>query len=196
MSDYRLYVVPSGPLKTNTIVLDCGGDVLVFDPAGAGVIPYLRLSKSVRVFLTHGHWDHIIGIPLLGVDEVFVHQADAPMLTDPLLNMSLKGLGVPITVSVNTTPVEEGLFRWCDGSFRVMHVPGHTPGSVAYIFNDFAIVGDFIFPDGVGRTDMPGGSMQALRGSLRKFLAEIPKDLPLYPGHGDVFTLAQWPKRK
>ncbi len=196
MKNYKLYVVAGGPLRTNTIVLDCDGDVLVFDPGGADVIPYVRLAKSIRVFLTHGHWDHILGISLLGVDEVFVHPADAPMLTDPVLNRSLEGLGVPITVSVNTIPISEGMFHWCGGSFRVMHVPGHTPGSVAYIFNDFAIVGDFIFPDGVGRTDMPGGSMQALRASLRRFLAEIPKDLLLYPGHGDAFTLAQWMRRK
>ncbi|MDD5482965.1 MAG: MBL fold metallo-hydrolase [Kiritimatiellae bacterium] len=79
-----------------------------------------------------------------------------------------------------------------DFSFRVIHTPGHSPGGVCFYFPDDHILfsGDTLFRDSVGRTDLPGGSMEQLASSL-KIIAALPPQTKIYPGHGPETTIAR-----
>lgn len=75
-------------------------------------------------------------------------------------------------------------------SFRVLHTPGHTPGSVCLAAEDHLFSGDTLFQSSCGRTDLPGGSWEQIRNSLKR-LAALETDYTVYPGHGPTTTLAQ-----
>lgn len=143
--------------------------------------------------LTHGHFDHMLttkelvatfGVPLL------LHTADAACPGDGEQNASALFFGDSMTF-----PAADRLL--CDGevltfgslSFRVLHTPGHTAGSLTYLCGGLAFTGDTLFARGYGRTDLPGGNFAALRQSLND-LAVLPPDTHIYPGHGEDATLA------
>ena len=70
----------------------------------------------------------------------------------------------------------------------MLHLPGHSPGSIALKIEDALFVGDVLFTGSIGRTDFPGGSMKAMSDSLRR-LIELDGDFDVYPGHGPATTL-------
>jgi len=187
----KIQLNPCGPLQTNTIVITHKNTTIVVDPACSDLASLGILKGHLYVVLTHGHWDHILGVPLMPVETVYIHRGDVPMLSDPMLNGSLRGIFAPITVSVKPSPMCEGVHALGDISFTVYHTPGHTPGSISLYFpgEGIAIVGDFLFADGIGRTDLPGGSSAKMRMSIRKFMKAIPGDTLIYPGHGRPFHL-------
>ncbi len=76
-------------------------------------------------------------------------------------------------------------------TFRVLHVPGHSPGSVALLVGDCAFVGDTLFAGSVGRTDLPGGDFRQLARSIRGKLYALPESTVLYPGHGPATTVGE-----
>ncbi len=194
----RFEVKSCGPLDTNTIVVRHKGTVLIFDPACKELASFSLIGGRLYVLLTHGHWDHIQALSIVPTDVVYVHKEDAPMLKDPYLNGSLRGLMLPITVSIKTVYVREGLLRLGDITMQVIHTPGHTPGSLSFYFpqDGKAIVGDFLFPGTIGRTDLPGGSSQSMRASIRKFFSMVESSTLIYPGHGRPFILRSHPLYK
>jgi glyoxylase-like metal-dependent hydrolase (beta-lactamase superfamily II) len=143
------------------------------------------------ILLTHGHIDHIAGIPGLGVDlPIWIHAADAPMLSDGMLNGGLL-FGVdwkpiePARLLSEGDEIELG-----ELSLRILHTPGHTPGSVTVDVGDGAalLVGDLIFCGSVGRTDLPGGDQEQLIASIRR-VCDGYDDPPIHCGHGESSTL-------
>ena len=67
-----------------------------------------------------------------------------------------------------------------------MHTPGHSPGSLSFVFDEFAVVGDTLFNNGIGRTDLYKGDYETLVDSIKDKLFELDGDLPLFPGHGPI----------
>ena len=105
------------------------------------------------------------------------------MLNDPKLNAGYLAR-LTVTAPDATDLAEDGKTITAAGlELKVIHTPGHTPGSVCYELEDALFTGDTVFQHGFGRTDLPGGSMQALRDSLRK-LEPLLMDHGIYPGHG------------
>lgn len=147
------------------------------------------------VFLTHGHFDHILGA--YGVQQTYgakvvVHSADVPMLTDSGINLArvngAEDVFNPVTPDII---VEDGDSLYLGNTeIKVMHTPGHTKGSVCYIVEDEKTVfsGDTLFCRTVGRTDFPGGSTEELKNSLNKLLA-LEGDYRVLPGHNRETTL-------
>ena len=189
-----------GELLTNTYF--CIGEnreCVVIDPGLDGEGIYEKLCQKnltpSYILLTHGHFDHILGVNALAEKtgaKVAIHFADEELLSDPFKNGALYFYGDRLE---KFSPVKADLFLH-DGdeiscgalSFRVIHTPGHTKGSVLFASENAVFCGDTLFAYGYGRTDLYGGSSEQLGQSLGKILA-IPGDPKLYPGHGNTSHL-------
>jgi len=185
-----------GPLETNTYVLaDPDRKVCILvDPAepGGAVERFLdQESLAVeRILLTHGHFDHIAGVPgfrARGNAPVWIHAADADMLIRPEANMSIF-IGLDIRTEPADGFLEDGsvIPFGSGGGLRVMHTPGHTPGGVCFAGDGFVLAGDTLFRGSVGRTDFPGSSERGLMQSIRNGLMTLEDNVRVYPGHGET----------
>jgi glyoxylase-like metal-dependent hydrolase (beta-lactamase superfamily II) len=173
-----------GVLKTNCYVVKGGDEGFIIDPGGSpdAIISHvLRRRLTVRLILvTHGHPDHYSAY--LDVKEalgckVVMHELD-------LETASL--MGMPIEPDVY---VDEGSTIEIRGlRFRVLHTPGHSPGSISLLGYGLIFTGDLMFKMGYGRTDLPGGSYTTLMRSLNRILS-LEGDLKVYPGHGPTINL-------
>ena len=187
-----------GPVSANTYIVtdDATGETAVID-AGACTDELLDKlkDKSVRyILLTHGHYDHILGVPALKAHtgaEVLIHKADADCFWDTEKSLA------SFDHSFSQTPMKADRLL-SDGEeihlgetvLSVLHTPGHTKGGVCYIdYQDRLIFsGDTLFCLTAGRTDFPGGSFEELMASLIT-LRNLPGDYIVYPGHNRATTL-------
>lgn len=182
-----------GSRWANTYLLtDENGVSALVDPgAPTPRLPKALEGKDVRyILLTHGHYDHITSVsPVKEITgaQVMIHRLDAPMTEDAGLNLSLLAVG-RMTASFSPDHLLEDGEELPFGGVRVLHTPGHTPGSVCFIGADFIISGDTLFEGGIGRTDFPGSDLEDMKRSLRR-LVNLPGDYAVYPGHGDATTL-------
>ncbi|MBQ3706094.1 MAG: MBL fold metallo-hydrolase [Clostridia bacterium] len=183
-----------GMISTNCYLIgrEEGDDCLVIDPGAEGrrILTAAEGRRIAAVLLTHGHFDHIAGIPELAKLQgaplpIYIHSLDQAMLTDPALNASLSLLGRKVVSLPATNLVAEGETLSLAGlDIQVLHTPGHTPGGVCYLTEGHLFTGDTLFHHGWGRTDLPGGSQKDLFASLRR-LMPLARTLPVYPGHED-----------
>lgn len=202
MINVRTYSL--GPIQTNCyIVSNKNKECIIFDPGEEGVrlIKELRANglKPLAVFLTHTHFDHIGAVEIIRETfqvPVYVHEKEVDWLADPMKNGSGKYAELPNYVV--KAPLDEHIirkeqaFEFGDFKFEAVFTPGHSPGSISYIFKEdgFAIVGDTLFDRSVGRTDLIGGSMTVLLKSIHDKLLSLPEDTIIYPGHGSYTTPA------
>lgn len=176
-----------GSYQTNCYILhpEHSGGCLVIDPGyqPETVLSLLRQKglTAQAILLTHGHFDHVGAVRELAAQpqcRVYLCPEDLsmpPMMTaGPLYYTDTYHEGDGLTLA--------GL------SFRVLHTPGHTPGSVCLLFENALFTGDTLFRGSCGRTDLPGGDWAAIVKSLKR-LAALPGDIPVYPGHGESTTL-------
>jgi len=167
-----------GQLGTNCYLIISKGELMVIDP---GVEPKKILQEIEKsktnlkyIILTHSHLDHISAVLEIKQKiktQVLIHQLERYSLSfDP--DILLK---------------EEDEIKIGDVILKVLHAPGHTSGSICLLGKDFIFTGDTLFQDGVGRTDLPGGSSKYLRESLDKLSKVLRSGMKVYPGHGKVF---------
>jgi len=185
--------IPAGPFQVLTYLLACrqSRDAVIIDPAGdEDKILAVIQTENLRVkyiLNTHGHSDHVLGNhklkSFLNV-PVCMHEADDTFFADPdIREISSQELGL--------TPADPADIRLKDkdilevGTLRieVIHTPGHTPGSVCYLAGENLFSGDTLFVGAAGRTDLVGGSLDALIESIEKRLIVLPKQTIVWPGH-------------
>jgi len=169
----------------------------VIDPGSQGykILDFIEQHniKIKYIINTHGHYDHI-GADLFLKDklgaEILVHKNDAEMLKDPMLNLSFYDDVSEIGGIVPDRLLEEGdIISVGSIELRVLHTPGHTPGSICLFSEREIFTGDTLFAGSVGRTDLPGGDMKQLKKSLENKIKTLPDHLVVYPGHGPSTTM-------
>lgn len=174
----------------------------LIDPgAQAGVIydAVVRNGWTIeKILLTHGHFDHMGAAEVLRerlVAPIYIYPEDAPYLTDPRLNLS-ENSGDPITVPHYEELYDGEIIRLKANSrfyLKVIHTPGHTPGSVTYYApeEDAAFVGDLLYQHGPGLTHFPGGNRKLLEESIINKIFTLPNNTVLLSGHSSPITVAQ-----
>lgn len=202
-STLSLQVLPGGPLETNAYLLtDMERREALLIDAPQGVAPYIKKIlkreqiKLVGLLLTHGHWDHIADAkPVSDLGPVvYGHKDDKEWFETPMAMSVAMPEGLEIEPVETIKWIEDGQTLWIMGQeIRVLHVPGHAPGSLAFYFPliGTAFVGDAIFAGSIGRTDLPGGDFKTLEASIKEKLYTLPKDTMLCPGHGQATTVEQ-----
>jgi len=165
------------------------GEALVIDPAANidGIIAQAEQNKVKIQYIvnTHGHVDHIAG----NLDmknktgaKIIIHESDAEMLTSTPA-MILKMFGAKQSPTADRTVGDGDIISVGGISLKVLHTPGHSPGSVSLYTEGYVFTGDTLFVGGVGRTDLPGGSSQVMARSIQQKLCTLPDDTKVMPGH-------------
>ncbi|MCK5821477.1 MAG: MBL fold metallo-hydrolase [Bacteroidales bacterium] len=197
MLQYKRFIF--NPIQVNTwVVYNSSGDCVIFDPGCSDEREQKELSryiseeglKPLAAIATHGHFDHIPGVsfvtsrydcPFLGneKDQVLINHAPE--------QGSLFGFSFDAKPLVFDRLVEDGECLQIGGiQLDVMHVPGHSAGSLAFYSPDsrFVVVGDVLFKGSIGRTDLPGGDYETLIKSIKDKLMTLPDETVVMPGHG------------
>lgn len=180
--DTNCYIIPSFP-DNCTYIIDPGAEAEI-------IVKQLDRKKfnDFRILLTHGHVDHILAVSELmeavPVSMLLIHKDDAPLYfsKENCIRPWLPPLDDP-PQPVFTAPQN------CE--FRMIHTPGHTPGSCCYLFErlNALFTGDTIFRLSVGRTDLPGGNHAQLLSSIKNKIYTLPENLQIFPGHGPESTI-------
>ncbi|MBO5162913.1 MAG: MBL fold metallo-hydrolase [Ruminococcus sp.] len=188
-----------GELNSNCyIAVTAPGQCIAVDVGGSPrlLLEYLKMNRLdlTKILLTHGHFDHMGGVEAVRKAtgaEVFVHESDAPMLESSALSLHSAISIMPFESVTNYEIIRDNcIIHDGDCSFRVLHTPGHSHGSVCYVCDDERIIfsGDTLFCCSVGRTDFPGGDPHYMMQSLQT-LYDLDGDYKVYPGHNEFTTL-------
>jgi len=196
---------PAGMLACNCYVLAPrkGSDAVVVDPGQRAMGTLRRILDDNRltpaaVLLTHGHIDHIWSAQKVADTygcPAFIHPEDRHMLSDPIRGFGPR-LGQMALSALFREPKQvveldrDGAVLDFGGfAVTVDHTPGHTRGSVVFRVDNHAFTGDTLFKQSVGRTDLPGGSGNALLSSIVEKLLVLDDDTLVLPGHGESSTI-------
>ncbi|MDE6276969.1 MAG: MBL fold metallo-hydrolase [Muribaculaceae bacterium] len=173
----------------------------LIDPGAQAGLIYDAIQRSgwhiEKILLTHGHFDHMGAAELLReklVAPIYIYPQDAPYLTDPYLNLS--GQYQPITIPHYEELYDGEIVRLKANSgfyLKVIHTPGHTPGSVTYYSpkEAAAFVGDLLYMYGPGLTNFPGGNPEDLEDSIVNKILTLPDNTALLSGHSSPITVAR-----
>jgi glyoxylase-like metal-dependent hydrolase (beta-lactamase superfamily II) len=182
--------IETGSFGVNTSIITCENRTWIVDPGGdAECIVELLKKKGLSpegIMLTHAHFDHIGAVNALQAEFkdliVVVDEADLVMFGHPMNQMPPDYPPVEMpSCLLDSCPIKD-----CE----VIETPGHTPGGVSFYFPNekLLLAGDTLFAGSVGRTDLPGGDMATLMGSIQKLKA-LPDDTIVIPGHGRATTI-------
>lgn len=201
----QVHVIESQPFAENSYIVWQEGqpEAFVVDPGfdPQAILDFLtgRELKLVAILNTHGHVDHIAGNAAMkqAFPEalLMIGAIDAPMLTDPELNLSGKYgfeiLSPPAEVELG----DQTSIELVGIELHIRHIPGHSPGHIVFINEDanppVVFGGDVLFRGGIGRADFPGGSFAQLANGIRQHLWPLPPETVVLPGHGPPTTIGE-----
>ena len=186
-----------GPGVTNCYIVSEGQDAVVIDPGFepqriAGVLASKRL-RAHYIFLTHGHYDHILGAPglrsLVGA-KIVITQPDEDCLLSPVRSLASRARMTQTPAEPDLIAPDGSIFMVGEMKFQWMLTPGHTPGSAVILCERAIFSGDTLFDGDCGRCDLPGGNYARMLESLRR-IAALDGDYVVYPGHEGETTLSR-----
>ena len=197
----QLNVLCSSQMGNNVVILhdETTRRAIIIDPSfdPEDVLAFVKENSLTvdMILFTHGHFDHFAGLAyllakLLPVPKVGLHKADLA-----LWQVGGGSLHFRIPIDHPADPdlylSDEQTFELGNEGITVRHTPGHSPGSVIFYIESLktAVVGDLIFKQGIGRTDLDGGSFDELKTSIETRVFTLPAETKLIPGHGPMTTV-------
>jgi glyoxylase-like metal-dependent hydrolase (beta-lactamase superfamily II) len=191
-----------GPFLENTYVLSKKDISIIVDPGFSNESEFQNLkdylntnsSKLIAVVLTHAHVDHILGlqrvlkefyIPVyLNIDDLFLWENFGNQAT--MFGLNQIGFSFTPEALPNSGVFEVGCIE-----FECLYTPGHSPDHTSFYFKneDILIVGDALFKESIGRTDLYKGDFELLQKSITEKLYRLPEETKVFPGHGEITTI-------
>lgn len=193
----KTLVLPSVGTNCMLIVNQENKEVVIVDP-GDGAASITQAIHQLdccpaAIFLTHGHYDHIMAVNELRDEygiQVYAYEEEQDVLGDPKVNLS-GNFGQVYSTHADVL-VQDGQELFVGAmKFTVLHTPGHTKGGCCYYLPEAHALfsGDTLFAGSVGRMDLPTGSGAEMKNSISRLLQELPEDVDVYPGHMEASTI-------
>ncbi|HEY1679046.1 MAG TPA: MBL fold metallo-hydrolase [Candidatus Sulfotelmatobacter sp.] len=193
-------IITVGPLQCNCSIIadESTREAMVIDPGDdiGNVLALVRKHhlQVKQIVITHAHIDHVGGAMKLRAATgapILLNQNDYELLK--MLDAQAAWIGVadPGTVEIDHSISVGDKISAGSHTAQVLHTPGHTEGSICLYFpvERKLVAGDTLFAGSIGRTDLPGGSMQKILRSLHETLMELPDETVVVPGHGPLTTI-------
>ena len=195
-------ILPVGPLRCNCSVIgdDVSHEAIVIDPGDdiEDVLAVVRKHKLQvkQIVITHAHIDHVGGAMKLRAATgapILLNQNDYELLKMLDVQAAWIGMAPPDKVEIDQSVGQADTVKVGSLVADVIHTPGHTEGSVCLYFpvENKLIAGDTLFAGSIGRTDLPGGSMQKILRSLHDKVLALPDETIVVPGHGPLTTIGE-----
>jgi hydroxyacylglutathione hydrolase len=204
-TELEIIVVPVTPFQQNARIVFCGGDALVIDPGGDVSLILKEISHRSafcrEVWLTHSHLDHCGGVAQLLAETgatLRAHQ-EGQLFRSQVVN-SCQHFGFdPKEAGMSDCPEPDSYISdgdtldFAGHTFEVLFTPGHAPDHVSFYHrsSQTLLAGDLLFYDSIGRTDLPGGSMEILLDSVKRKIFPLPDEVSVLPGHGPNTTVGR-----
>ncbi len=198
---YEAYMVKVGRIVIGELQTNCyflyhedNAEAIVIDPADKGEQIYRKLKEAgfeiKAILLTHGHFDHILGVNKLKEltrAQIYAHIDEEKLLQDTVMNLT-SWAGQETIVSADHLLQDKEILNIAGFKMQVISTPGHTKGSCSfYLEEDHILVsGDTMFEASVGRSDFPTGNERQLMHSIKEILLKLPDETIVYPGHGEA----------
>ncbi len=183
----QIHTLTLGLYQTNCYIVHNEGEkeCIVIDPgyeANTIMNRAALLGLEIKaILLTHAHFDHVGAVRQIAADtdcQVYVQEQE----------LTLPGAMTDGPVYYTDLYPAEGTIQVAGMEVKVLHTPGHTPGSVCLLTGDAMFSGDTLFAGSMGRCDFPGSSIFDMRKSMKK-LCNLPGDYRVFPGHAEATTL-------
>jgi glyoxylase-like metal-dependent hydrolase (beta-lactamase superfamily II) len=195
-------IFPVGPLQCNCSVIgdEQTREAMVIDPGDQieDILQILREEKLTlkQIVITHAHIDHVGGAMKLKAATgapILMNQNDYALLKMLDLQAAWIGMRPPGVVQIDEAVEQGRVLKIGNISSNVIHTPGHTEGSICLYFpaEQRLIAGDTLFAGSIGRTDLPGGSMEKIMRSLHTQVLALPDETEVIPGHGPATTIGE-----
>ena len=193
MSAVKIIPLPLGPYQVNTYILTCRetGLAAIIDPAGEPqtIIAALKREEAIPELIlnTHGHPDHVLANAFLRSAlsiPVCMHTDDSGLYADsPEVGVLERQTDLTVDTIADRLIADGEQIKLGSASIKVLHTPGHTPGSCCFLVDRNLFTGDTLFVGDAGRTDLKGGSLDRLIQSIDKKLMGLADGTHIWPGH-------------
>jgi len=196
----RIECAVVGPVYTNCYLIydDSTGEAILIDPGpdSEGILDRIEEEglKLNLIINTHGHFDHVACNGFFKRKtgaRIAIHGDDLEILKSVPEQSLWFGVVAPPSPQPDVMLKDGDSVEIGDIKLEVIHTPGHTPGGICLLGDGFLFSGDTLFRGSIGRTDLPGGSLDELIRSIKAKLFTLPDDTLVYPGHGEVTSIGE-----
>ncbi len=187
-----------GPLQVNCYILadEKTKEAVVIDPGddAEDILKIIREKGLTIKYIvnTHAHFDHVGANAKLKEAtgaEILLHEADAELLTSSSGQARMFGMKTASSPPADRYIRDGDVITAGEVSLTVLSTPGHSSGGISLLEDDMVFTGDALFAGSIGRTDLPGGDLMTLVGSIKTKLLDLPDDTRVFPGHGPDSTI-------